>query len=288
MATIDLGKIKFNWKGAYASSTAYTVDDVVESAGSSYVCILASTGNTPPNATYWELMADKGTDTSIATTQGDVLYHNGTSLARLGAGTSGQVLQTGGTGANPSWETVSSDYVKLVETTTTGSESQITIDGYFSSTYRNYKCFLSNVNMNSDPGGYMNFRVRVSNSEITSTYYASEDGVYGDSGASTYWKDRRWNDNANNFGGWNLPTTGHSGATATTSYELTIYNPLDTAQYKTITSSFGGWERGMTYTYTGNNVIVVNQTSALSGIQFKNNAGGTFRSGVKATLYGIK
>ena len=35
--------------------------------------------------------------------QGDILYHNGTSYVRLAAGTAGQVLQTGGTGANPSW-----------------------------------------------------------------------------------------------------------------------------------------------------------------------------------------
>ena len=40
MATINLGSIKFNWKGAYNNSTAYAVDDVVSSGGSSYVCQL--------------------------------------------------------------------------------------------------------------------------------------------------------------------------------------------------------------------------------------------------------
>jgi hypothetical protein len=40
--------------------------------------------------------------------QGDILYYNGTSWARLGYGTSGQVLQTNGSGANPSWVTPSS------------------------------------------------------------------------------------------------------------------------------------------------------------------------------------
>lgn len=103
MATIDLGRIKFKWQGAWSSSTAYVVDDVVESGGNTYVCIAASTNNVPPNATYWELMAQKGTDTSVATTQGDIIYHNGSSLARLAAGTSGQALLTGGSGANPSW-----------------------------------------------------------------------------------------------------------------------------------------------------------------------------------------
>jgi hypothetical protein len=35
--------------------------------------------------------------------QGDILYYNGTDYARLAAGTSGQVLQTNGAAANPSW-----------------------------------------------------------------------------------------------------------------------------------------------------------------------------------------
>lgn len=106
MATVDLGKIKFKWRGAYNASTAYVVDDVVESNGSSYVCILASTGNTPPNATYWELMAEKGADTSVLTTRGDVLFHNGSTLTRLPAGTSGQYLETKGSGADPVWSTL--------------------------------------------------------------------------------------------------------------------------------------------------------------------------------------
>ncbi len=41
------------------------------------------------------------------TTQGDVLYRNATDSVRLGAGTAGQVLTTGGAGANPSWTTPS-------------------------------------------------------------------------------------------------------------------------------------------------------------------------------------
>jgi len=41
--------------------------------------------------------------------QGDVLYHNGTSYVRLGAGTSGQFLQTTGAGANPVWASAGGD-----------------------------------------------------------------------------------------------------------------------------------------------------------------------------------
>jgi hypothetical protein len=110
MATVNLGSIKFKWKGTYSGATAYTIDDVVEYNGSSYICILASTGNLPTNATYFEQMSSAGTNgtngtdlTTTLTTQGDLVYRDGSGLQRLGAGTAGQLLQTGGAGANVSW-----------------------------------------------------------------------------------------------------------------------------------------------------------------------------------------
>lgn len=42
----------------------------------------------------------------ITYAQGDILYFNGTNLARLGAGTSGQFLKTLGAAANPAWDSV--------------------------------------------------------------------------------------------------------------------------------------------------------------------------------------
>lgn len=131
MATVNLGSIKFNWQGAYDNATAYAVDDVVSSNGSSYICIAATTGNTPPNATYWEQMSAKGTDGTngtngtdvgtVITTQGDILYRDASGLARLGAGTSGQFLKTLGTGANPAWGDVVGGIVQVVIATPTGS-----------------------------------------------------------------------------------------------------------------------------------------------------------------------
>jgi hypothetical protein len=108
MATVTLGSIKFNWKGAYNSSTAYAVDDVVSSGGNSYVCIQAHTNQAVGNATaYWNIMSAKGTDADLlnisSTAQGDIYYNNGGAIARLGAGTAGQALLSGGAGANPSW-----------------------------------------------------------------------------------------------------------------------------------------------------------------------------------------
>ena len=109
MATINLGAIKFNWKGAYNNSTAYAVDDVVSSGGNSYVCIQASQGNAVGNATaYWNIMSAAGTNGSNGTdlsstlsTRGDLVFKNASALARLAKGTAGQVL---GQGANdPAW-----------------------------------------------------------------------------------------------------------------------------------------------------------------------------------------
>jgi hypothetical protein len=125
MATVNLGRIKFVWQGAYSGATAYVADDVVSYNGSSYICILASTNNLPTNATYWNLMAQTGTDiTSLAgLAQGDVLYYNGTSWVRLGAGTSGQFLKTNGASANPAWANVVSGIVQVKSARQSSSES---------------------------------------------------------------------------------------------------------------------------------------------------------------------
>ena len=119
MATLNLGRIKPVFRGAYNNSTAYVVDDIVTSSGETFICIQASTGNATSNATYWTKLAEKGTNgsngtdlTSTLTTQGDIVYRDGSGLARLGYGTAGQVLKTGGSGANPSWGTVSSPIKK--------------------------------------------------------------------------------------------------------------------------------------------------------------------------------
>jgi len=136
MATVNLGSIKFKWKGTYSGATAYTVDDVVSYNGSSYICILASTGNLPTNATYFEQMSQKGADgtngtngtdlTSTLTTQGDLVYRDGSGLQRLGAGTAGQALITGGASANPSWGSVAGGKVLQVVTATDSTQRSTT------------------------------------------------------------------------------------------------------------------------------------------------------------------
>jgi hypothetical protein len=65
---------------------------------------LLTEDSTNANGIAWKTLT---TADSVLTTQGDILYENSSGLARLGFGTSGDVLTTKGTGANPVWETPS-------------------------------------------------------------------------------------------------------------------------------------------------------------------------------------
>ena len=100
MATIDLGKIKFVFRGTYAGGTAYVPDDVVTfadgSVTSSYICTTATTGNNPSSGGTvhgsWAFLA-KGQASSPTTTQGDVIVRGASADARLAIGTAGQALK---------------------------------------------------------------------------------------------------------------------------------------------------------------------------------------------------
>ena len=105
MATIDLGKIKFNWRGTYAGGTAYVPDDVVYymdgSVGSSYMCVAATTGNAPSSGgtlhASWEYLA-KGQAVSPTTTQGDLIVRGASADQRLAIGSAGQALKVNSSG----------------------------------------------------------------------------------------------------------------------------------------------------------------------------------------------
>lgn len=56
---IDLGKVRFNWRGAWSSSTSYAANDVVSYGGGSFFCVTAHSGQTPnmnSDTSYWNKM----------------------------------------------------------------------------------------------------------------------------------------------------------------------------------------------------------------------------------------
>ncbi len=73
MATINAGRVRPYYRGAWASGTTYSFFDLVTSGGSSYLCI--NTGGAPAgtavtNTTYWGQVAQKG-DTGAQGPKGD-------------------------------------------------------------------------------------------------------------------------------------------------------------------------------------------------------------------------
>ena len=99
MATIDIGKIKPVFKGAYNNSTAYVLDDIVYYNGSSYVAKQSTTGNVPTNGTYWNILASGSGgiwDSNLSLgTAGKILHVNsGATALEFTDAPAGGVVQT--------------------------------------------------------------------------------------------------------------------------------------------------------------------------------------------------
>ncbi len=287
MATVNLGSIKFNWKGTYAGATAYTIDDVVSYNGSSYICIQASTGNLPTDTAYFEQMSSAGTNgtdgTDVGTTittQGDILYRDGSGLQRLGAGTSGQVLQTGGTGANPSWGTVSSDMV-LLHTTSTMSGATVAVDNVFSSTYTNYRIIISNYYPASNSAG--EFRFRNGGSALTAADYTYTH-TRQERSSSTVSQDSVANAWGNTLAEW-FQTAYSGNSDYTVQATIDIFNPSIAKPIWWRTASVG-WDTGANWliNVTGGGTYRV--STACDGIQFSTSSGNI--SGGILKIYGFK
>ena len=107
--------------------------------------------------------------TNPMTTTGDTIYSSsGSTPARLGIGSTGQVLTVAS--GIPSWATPAAgggDFVKITSNTFSGASS-VTVNDVFSATYNYYKLILS---VTGSAGGYTQIRYRVSGSDATGTDY---------------------------------------------------------------------------------------------------------------------
>ena len=62
MATVNLGRIKPVFRGAFNNSTAYVIDDIVTSGNETFIAIAATQGNATSDASKWTKLAAKGAD----------------------------------------------------------------------------------------------------------------------------------------------------------------------------------------------------------------------------------
>ena len=150
MATIDLGKIKFNWRNEYNNSTPYVPDDCVYytdgSVISSYICKTASQGNAPSSGGTlhgsWDYLA-KGQNASPTTTQGDIIVRGASADGRLAIGAAGKALKVNSSangleyGDAGAWTKIASGSGPASNSTT------VSLDNIFSDSYKFYKIFYS-------------------------------------------------------------------------------------------------------------------------------------------------
>ena len=78
MADFKLGRLKFKWRGDWATSTGYVIDDIVKYGGNTYVCIQNHTSpnnenifytNSSTYTNYWQLHVNHFTSKVIMPTQ---------------------------------------------------------------------------------------------------------------------------------------------------------------------------------------------------------------------------
>lgn len=151
--------------------------------------------------------------------QGDILYRGNSAWARLGAGTSGQFLQTQGTGANPQW--ASAGGLTLL---TSGTPSNVaTLDLVLTSYtgYRGFKLF----------GSFLPATDGASLTTLFSTNGGSSYDASGYSYARVFVNDAGASGVSNNGSTTSIllePNIGN-GTQEGTRVELTILNPFSTS-----------------------------------------------------------
>tara|TARA_B100000287_G_scaffold290960_1_gene274317 strand:- start:683 stop:1585 length:903 start_codon:yes stop_codon:yes gene_type:complete len=300
MATINLGNIKFKWQGAYNGATSYTLDDVVSYNGSSYICIQASTGNLPTDTAYWEQMSQAGTNgtdlSTTLTTQGDILYRDGSGLQRLGAGTSGQVLLTNGTGANPSWGTLSSDFVKIAEHDfATTNATGVTFDNVFDgNTYSHYVIYGDGLNAGgsniTNPLQGVLRSGGASGTDVTSNYAYVTIGAYREWNA--VWSDNTAGYNQSvsyikvaDWGGGH--TSSPNGMGGTINFQMNIGGVHNSANHVNFYSlEYDGLSSAIPYLANVTHHSTHYGTGTHTGIRLFNNGSNYVRGTIK--IYGLK
>jgi hypothetical protein len=121
--------------------------------------------------------------TNPMTTTGDTIYSSsGSTPARLGIGSTGQVLTVAG--GVPSWATAGGGSLTKITSASFSAQAAVNVDDCFTSTYKNYLLVL---NMFGDNGalGYLQYRYAGPTTE-TGTYYGAGFSQARDNAVANY------------------------------------------------------------------------------------------------------
>ena len=281
MATLNLGRIKPVFRGAYAGGTAYVVDDIVTSGNETFICIQASTGNATSNASYWTKFAAKGTDgTDVGatlTTQGDILYRDGSGLQRLAKGTAGQALKMNTGATAPEWGT-GGGLVLLSRQSITSNVTSVDFNNtIITSAYDNYLFIFQGID-NAVGDDDMGFRTSSDNGSSYSTI----------SGSAWYMKlNGSGTGQINNYAYHIAALDSNADANGTNGWAiLNNVNSTGAGDYKTFTG-FGTVQNHGTaadnYGYSSQSIV--KDPSVLNFVGFYNASGNNLTDGI-VTCYG--
>lgn len=159
------------------------------------------------------------------TTTGDTIYSSsGTTPARLGIGTTGQVLTVAG--GLPSWATPAgggSGLTKLVATTFSGVSSYSAPNSTFSATYNQYLILVEVTSQSANSDILM--RLRASGTDATTDYQNQEVTGSGSTAAASGGASTSWN-------------FGSSSTNTRFSLTTNLFNPFGTGQHLQISEVF--------------------------------------------------
>ena len=286
MATLNLGRIKPVFRGAYSGSTAYVVDDIVTHGNESFICIQAHGAGTQATSVTanWTKLAAKGTDgTDVGTTittQGDILFRDGSGLQRLASsGHGSKTLQMNSGATAPEWVTVTpptADMVKIV-TATGGGTSALAIDSCFSATYENYM-IVASIYTTATTSVFTKIQ-NASNTEMTSDYSYAGTQTYRNSSSAGHDAKGGWN-----AGYISMEENIETAASNFGQYIIYINKPFAT-HFTVFTIDYHSFDSGSFRTVRMGASHRVAQSNA--GMRFTANSG-NITSSSKATVYGLK
>ena len=178
-----------------------------------------------------------------------------------------------------SFSSPSSDFVLLASQNITSAVASVSFDGYFSSTYDNYRIVFYNYTPSSNSQAKL--RLRRSNADVTTSNYSFARGLSRTTGAD---QEVTNTDSTINIDSGNMTTGG--------SYNLNtiidLFNPLGTNNFKTGICSQSGYYDSTNDIYDAGYVgfTLKDATTAISGITLYFSSGNVSRC--KAKIYGLK
>ena len=188
---------------------------------------------------------------------------------------------------------VSADFVKITTTTISSSVSSVSLDGHFSSTYKNYQIVGTGLIFSdsyfSGASQGLKARVRQSNADKTDGQY-----IWTINRSITYFNGNLndGNDGAYNSDHFKIIGRNNSGNQFTGNFYMNVYDPLGTSYRKAI-----NWQTSSIETVDNNagnlgffsengSTVYRGNTTALSGFTFFPGSGNL--TGGTITIYGLK